>query len=429
MAVSKARSLRLLVALISSDAPRATPSDLTAARRVCDASAQRVNRLCLWQTTLQLLREVTSVSGLIIHEWIAKAGGSENVLDQFTKAFPDADIQALWNDAPHRFPASRVKESWLSGTPLRRNKAAALPLLPMTWRRLGAARQYDWMLVSSHLFAHHARLRGSEDVPKLVYAHTPARYIWEPDLDTRGANMLVRAVAGRFRSVDRRRAQEARAIATNSEFTRRRINRVWGRDAIVVYPPVDVARIRAVTDWSTVLDDEDSRLLESLPEDYLLGASRFVPYKRLETVIDAGVATGRPVVIAGDGPAEADLRAHANRVSARVHFVASPSDSLLYAMYQRAAVYVFPAVEDFGIMPVEAMACGTPAIVAPIGGAVESVSLATGGSALQDLSVSSWQTALDQALDVDRRGLPERVERFSAARFRAEIIDWVAASV
>ena len=111
------------------------------------------------------------MAGVIVHEWIEKTGGAEKVLDAMIGCFPDADIRVLWNDAQDRYPGRRVGESWLSRTPLRRSKALALPLMPLTWRNLSASKAYEWMLVSSHLFAHHAKFLGTNrDIPKLVYA-------------------------------------------------------------------------------------------------------------------------------------------------------------------------------------------------------------------------------------------------------------------
>src|SRR5690606_18090080 len=103
--------------------------------------------------------------GLLVHEWIESSGGAENVLEAMARTFPDADIQCLWNDAPHRFEGRSVRETWLARPPMRRQKALALPLTVGAWRGLPARQEYEWMLVSSHLFAHHATL-ARKDVPK-----------------------------------------------------------------------------------------------------------------------------------------------------------------------------------------------------------------------------------------------------------------------
>lgn len=367
------------------------------------------------------------MSGLIVHEWLARHGGSENVVERFLEAFPNADLHVLWSD--REYVPAKLTETWLARTILRQHKAASLPFQLPTWRALRAESEYDWMLVSSHLFAHHARVVGQAHLRKLVYAHTPARYIWDPDLDRRGNSFLVRTASSVLRPIDRKRAQEAAAITANSKFTRDRIRRAWNRDAEVIYPPVDVERIRSVADWVGELNDHDLRVVNDLPDNFLLGASRMVPYKNLDLVIEAGVASGLPVVIAGSGPLWAKLAELAAAAKVPVIMIQRPSDSLLFALYQKCLAYVFPAIEDFGIMPVEAMAAGAPVIVPRFGGAAESASIVEGGVAVDVFQAAEWRDAVDRVQSVDRAGLPERSQRFSNAKFISQIQRWVSLEV
>ena len=175
------------------------------------------------------------MSGVIVHEWLQRNGGSENVFDVLTRTFPDADRVCLWNDSDGRF--TDVEETVLARTPLRHSKAAALPFMPLVWRHL-PAREADWVLCSSHAFAHHARFAGpARDAPKLVYAHTPARYVWTPELDGRGEGAVARAASALLKPLDRRRAREATAIAANSRFVAERIAEKWDREAEVITRP------------------------------------------------------------------------------------------------------------------------------------------------------------------------------------------------
>lgn len=368
------------------------------------------------------------MSGALVHEWIAQSGGSEKVLDSFAESYPDADIFCLWNDAPSRYESRLVVETWLAKTPLRRSKALALPLMPLVWRGLRPRRDYDWMLISSHVFAHHARFSGRE-IPKLAYVHTPARYIWEPELDERGQSLPVRAVAPGLQSLDRRRAGELHAIAANSEFVRARVERCWARESTVIHPPVDVEAIGSVHAWRDHLSDPgEADTLATLGEGYVLGASRFVPYKRLDTVIEVAGALGVPAVIAGRGPDEARLRSIAREAAVPVTFVISPSDQLLYAMYQAAGVFVFPAIEDFGIMPVEAMAAGCPVVTLGIGGANESVTPGVSGFIADD-SIGSLVDAAKDAMLLPHAPISSTVSHFSGERFHKEINGWLASSL
>jgi glycosyltransferase involved in cell wall biosynthesis len=363
--------------------------------------------------------------GALVHEWIAPFGGSENVFEQIALAFPEADLHCLWNDAPHRFETRPVAQTWLGRTPLRRHKAAALPFMTAAWRGLKGG-PYDWALISSHAFAHHASFEATSDgFKKFVYVHTPARYIWTPELDERGSGLAVRLAAGPLRGLDRKRAQEASALIANSHFVRERIRRAWDRDSDVIYPPVDIESIQKVTAWRDELSPQELAVLESLPEDFVLGASRFIPYKRLDQVIEAAEIAGRPAVIAGAGPLESALRRQAETASVPVTFVIAPSNALLFAIYQRASVFVFVAIEDFGIMPIESIACGTPVIVGPIGGAVEGVQACEGGAVVHEFSRAGWQTAFDEVERIDRASIRSRAGMFSRERFRQAISTWV----
>lgn len=367
------------------------------------------------------------MTSLIVHEWLGDAGGSERVVDAMMDAYPNAQLVALWNDAPEKY--HNVHESWISRTPLRHHKALVLPLLPSVWRGLvPRTDSLDWVLVSSHLFAHHVSVRttSGKPVPKYVYVHTPARYIWEPDLDARGKTLAARAASALLRPVDRHRAAEAKAIAANSEFVRQRVCRAWHReDAVVIYPPVDVDRIRAFSDWRDQLGGSETDLADSLPDGFLLGASRFVPYKRLDDVIRVASKMGRPAVIAGAGPDEQRLRHVAQESGTEIRFILKPSTEMLYSLYQQCAAYVFPAVEDFGIMPVEAMAAGARVVVGPRGGAAESVTVAGCGTVAETADASSIAEAARSAIDMAPTAKHDIEALFGKQRFINQIRHWV----
>ena len=366
------------------------------------------------------------MSGVIVHEWIAQAGGSENVLQAMTETFPDAEVLCLWNDSIGRFDPRRLRESWLAATPLRRHKALALPLMPVVWRTR-RYRSYDWALISSHAFAHHAQFIGAPPgFRRMVYVHTPARYVWTREFDARGDNPAARVVSHALRPLDRNRARQGAEFAANSAFVRRRIQDTWGVDARVIYPPVNVERIQSVSDWRDRLNPSEVAIFEGLPDGFVLGASRFIPYKRLEDVIRVGEATGRPVVLAGKGPSLPQLQAVAAAATVPVHFVRAPSEALLYTLYQQTSLFVFPAVEDFGIMPVEAMAAGAPVLAQVEGGAAESVQSGITGSLIGFRSATEMRAGAEQALATERIDRVDRAKEFTVGRFREEIANWVA---
>ena len=362
------------------------------------------------------------MSGLIVHEWLSPAGGSENVFEAIAGVFPDAERWCLWNEAGDRFQP--VNETALARTPLKGRKALALPFMPAVWRHL-PERDADWVLASTHLFSHHVRFAGpARDVPKLVYAHTPARYIWVPELDGRGNGLPARILSSALKPLDRKRAQEPVAIAANSRFIADRIADTWEWEAEVIYPPVAVTAFGAEPELTPVEQDA----LDALPDAFILGFSRFVPYKRLDTAIAAGRVSGMPVVLAGSGPDEERLREIADRTyPGGVSFVHHPSTPLLTAILQRASALVFAPIEDFGIIPVEAMAAGTPVLANAVGGAVESVLDGVTGAHVHDWeSESELRAAVEKALASSPEACRARAQDFGEGVFAHRIREFVA---
>lgn len=363
---------------------------------------------------------------LISHEWIESIGGSENVFRELLETFPAADAACLWNNMPGTFDRP-MNESWLADSPFRGHKAASLPWMPSAWRRMDLS-AYDVIIASSHAFGHqlatHAVRRGKRGY---AYVHTPARYLWAPEVEPRGQGRAVRAAATPLKMTDRRLSDARVRYAANSAYVKQRIARSWNVDAEVIYPAVDVDRIRSVSDWVTMLSAREADLVLKLPpKGFVLGASRLVSYKRLDQVVDVGNHLGLPVVIAGSGPDEAQIRAHAAKASVPVTFVGRVSDSQLFALYQRCALFVFLAVEDFGIMPVEAMAAGARVLVNIDGGAAESVT-ATGGGLATKTTVPTAEiaAAAERAMNIDTARVPEACQRFSRAEFATNVRRWV----
>ena len=366
------------------------------------------------------------MAGLIVQEWIEESGGAEQVLDALRVALPDSRVACLWNDDTTRFPPSTVDESWMARTPLRGRKALALPMMSGTWRRGWGDEEPDWVVTSSYVFAHHAGFGTKGGVPKFSYVHTPARYLWEPDLDSRTSVPLAGLARAYLRGVDRRAAASSGSLAANSEFVRDRIRRAWDRDARVIHPPVDAAAIAAVPDWATRTTPVERALLESLPDHgFVMAASRLVPYKRHDAVIRMGAALGLPVVVAGSGPERGRLDAIAADAGVPVHMLGRVSDELMRALFQRALAFVFPPVEDFGIIPVEAMAAGCPVIVNRVGGAAESAVDGVAGAHYDPDDASGYRAAIDLATGIRPEAARARALDFDTARFVDDVRDWV----
>lgn len=367
---------------------------------------------------------------LIADEWVSEIGGADKVFSSIRACLPEADAVCLWKEsvgaAQHH---ADITESWLARSWLRKRKNLALPVMPLVWKSMPLD-GYETVVALSHAFAHHLAARAARTgLRAFSYVYTPARYVWVADVDARGQNTIARVGAAPLRAIDRRAVDSRVGYATSSEYIRRRMQRCWGVDATVINPPVDVDRIVSVQHWHNELDPAEAAVFHSLPADgFILGASRLVGYKRADRAIDLGEALDMPVVIAGCGPERVKLQARANDARVPVYFTGRVSDEMLFALYQAALLFVFLGVEDFGIMPVESIAAGTPVLINVEGGARESV-LALGGGV--DLDPDSGRAAMveaaQDALSLDMQAARARLNDFSAATFQSKIRDWTGA--
>jgi glycosyltransferase involved in cell wall biosynthesis len=363
------------------------------------------------------------VSGLLpglsvaaVHEWFAPTGGSENVFVAMTEVLPQATPYVLWRD-PAAERGSDFHESWLARTPLTRVKPLALPVMPLTWRTLTRQR-YDVVVSSSHAFAHTVKIGSAPETRYLSYVHSPARYVWSPDFDGRGAHGLLRLPRRVLQAVDVRLSRHVHSYAANSVEVRTRLRRYWRRDARVINPPVDV---------DFFADAPASQRRQA--RDYLLGAGRWVPYKNFDLIIAIADAAGLPLVIAGSGPAEPALRRAAAQARVPVTFERQPSRTRLRELYWGARALLFPAHEDFGIIPVEAQACGTPVIGVRRGGLLETVVDGETGYLLDSLDPARYAAAVRAVDRLDRERVRAHTGSFSADLFKNRLADWIREEV
>lgn len=353
----------------------------------------------------------------IAHEWLAVRAGSEKTFEAMAEAFPRADLYALTRDpdVPFDFGGREVVTTALDRSRLLRNRRAlTLPLMPAAWRFVPVRRSYDVVLTSSHAFvrtfppARHAR--------HFCYCHAPMRYAWSPAIDQRSTRQipgLPVALAG-LRAWDRRTARHVDQFAANSSAVRRRIEEFYGREAIVIHPPVD-------TEFFTPKP-------ESAVRERALAVSRFIPYKRLDLAIRACAQAAVPLTLAGSGPDEANLRALAGETGADVEFEIAPSDERLRELYRASIALLFPANEDFGIVPVEAQACGTPVIGLDEGGVRDTVAHGETGLRVARQHPDGFAVALRELVGnpPEPRSCRKNAERFSRERFIERMREWVS---
>jgi len=326
----------------------------------------------------------------LVHHWLVGQRGGERVLARLAERFPGAELFTLLHDAdaaPAPPRIARVRTSALQGVPgAGRVFRVLLPLLPALYARL-PLHGVDLVVSSDASVAKCVRV--PDGVPHVCYCYSPPRYAHDlrelylaesvPAALRPLARRLLRGVAAR----DREAAQRVTQFVAISNTVAARIRRAYDRDAVVIPPPVDTeffTPAEARDDASHAHDDVARRVLADLgagaesaaagdTRPYLL-AGAAVPYKRFEVAVDACRELDRALVVAGGGPRFDALR---RRAGPRTRFVASPSDAELRALYRGCRALLFPGEEDFGLVPVEAMACGAPVIAWGVGGAAETV--------------------------------------------------------
>jgi len=329
----------------------------------------------------------------LVHDWLTGYRGGEKVLHVFCELFPDATLYTLFHARGSTHPdieRHRIVPSWMNRIPnVHDHYRRLLPLFPGWIDRLDLS-AYDLVISTSHCVAKGARVRAG--ATHLCYCHTPMRYVWDRFDDYFGSypqplKALIGWEAKRLRSWDRRTADRPQRYLANSTFVRDRILRFYGTDpdrVEVLHPPVDLASF-------------PENVLGRARGDGYLVVSALVPYKRIDVAVEACARTGRPLVVAGTGPEEQRLREIAEREpDARVEFRGFVPDDELGELMATHRALLFPGVEDFGITPVEAMACGLPVIARGEGGVLDTVREGVSGVLYQGAGTDALIGALDR---------------------------------
>jgi len=299
----------------------------------------------------------------IVHDWLYTVGGAERVLQEILRCYPDADVFCLFDfltaEDRQKIGLKQTRTSFLQKLPfVQRAHRAYLPLMPLAIEQLDLS-AYDLIISSSYAVA--KGILAGPDQLHISYVHSPIRYAW--DLQhaylARSRNPLTRLIARpllhRLRIWDARTASGPDLLLANSHFVARRIRKVYGRKAAVLYPPANLS----------------DRSEAPVKGDHFLAASRLVPYKNIEAIVRAFEALpDQHLIVAGDGPEAAHLRKIAG---ANVSFAGFVSDSKLRDLMATARAFVFAAEEDFGIISVEAQSEGTPVLALGRGGSCETV--------------------------------------------------------
>lgn len=346
---------------------------------------------------------------VLVHEWLTTIAGSEMVLQQLVRAFPDAPVFCVLDRLS---PADRsrlglgvTRGTWLNRLPfVQHYYRGLLPLMPGAMHALDLS-SFDLVISSSHAVAKGVHTRAG--AVHVCYCHSPMRYAWDLEttyLDEAGlgrgiSGRITRALLARLRNWDRKSAERVTQFIANSAFVAERIGRVYQRTSTVVHPPVNTSFFH---------------VNERTPRGaHYVTASRLVGYKRVHRIVEAfRHLPDRQLVVVGDGPDRKRVLAAAGP---NVTWLGRVNNEQLRHALQSARAFVFAAEEDFGILPVEAQACGTPVIALGRGGALETVRAHTGtffaeataehiAQAIQTFEAGVAPTAADCRANAERFG-------------------------
>jgi glycosyltransferase involved in cell wall biosynthesis len=365
----------------------------------------------------------------IVHDWLVTYAGAERVLEQMLVLYPDADVYSLIDfmpEAERAFLGHRpIRTSFLQRLPgVRRGYRRFLPLMPLAIEQFDLS-SYELVLSSSYAVAKGA-LTGPDQL-HVCYCHSPMRYAWdlqdqylrEAGLDRGVRSWMARYLLHRMRLWDYRTANGVDQFIANSQFVAQRIRKFYRRDATVIHPPVDTEGFAP----------------GGVRQNFYVTASRMVPYKRMDLVVEAFTRMPqRQLVVIGDGPEAARLSAKAGP---NVRLLGRQPQAILREHLQQARGFVFAAEEDFGIAPVEALACGTPVIAFGKGGALETIKgldhPSPTGLFFHHQTVEAIEEAVGQFESEEQRFSPtvcrESALWFGIDRFRQRFRDYLESAV
>ncbi len=335
------------------------------------------------------------------HDWLTGMRGGERILELLGEGFPDAPIYSLIHNhdsISDKIASHSIMTSWLQRVPnIRSLYRYFLPLFPHAIESL-KTQNADLLISTSHCVA--KGLNMPEGTRHLCYCFTPMRYAWlfydEYFGHSRIKKMVFKPVLHALRKWDYKASERVDHFVAISQHVQKRIKAFYNRDADVVYPPVDTERCTPAS---------------AEHEGYDLIVSALVPYKRIDLAVRAYNRLGYPLKIVGVGTELDRLRKLAEPT---IQFLEWKSDLEIVALYQKCRFLIFPGEEDFGIVPVEAMACGRPVIAFGQGGTAETVIHETTGVHFQEQTEDSLFEAVEQAA---RRAWDSSIIRHQAERF------------
>lgn len=341
----------------------------------------------------------------IVHDWLSEFAGADKVLLELLKIYPDADVFTSIYDAKKvpQFAKFKIQTTYLQKLPAAKKfRSFLVPLMPLAFESLDLSK-YD--LVISNSTSAGKGVLTRPDTCHISYCHTPTRYLWLSEMDNRASSSwLRRSVYNKLKIWDLAASARPDFYIANSKNIQDRIEKFYHRESVVVYPPADV----------NFYNPKESEIKK---DDFYLFVGRFVPYKKADIVVEAFNKLGIELRLIGSGPEEKHLRKIAKN---NIKFLGRASDETLYENLKSTQAVIFPSEEDFGIVPVEAFACGTPVIAYGAGGATETVVEGITGEFFNKQSAESIIKVVKK-FDPKKykfADLRNQAEKFSAENFR-----------
>lgn len=353
----------------------------------------------------------------LIHDWFSVYAGAEKCVESFTNIWDDFEVYSLIDylkeeDRDIILKGKQSHTSFIQRLPKSKNKYRSyLPFFPLAIEQFDLT-QYDVILSSSHAVAKGVLTHSNQ--LHISYVHTPIRYAWdlyhqylrESGLDKGLKGKLAKYFLHKIRLWDISTINRVDHYIANSHYIAKRIKKVYGKESTVIYPPVDVKKFE----------------LYEQKEDFYLTASRMVPYKKIDLIVESFSQTDKKLIIIGTGP---DMKKIQAKATPNIMFLGFTSDKVLLQYMQRAKAFVFAAEEDFGIVPVEAQACGTPVICLGKGGTKETVIDGVTGVYFEEQTIKSLLHAIEKFETLDNHFTPKKIRKhalkFSKERFEKEI--------
>lgn len=364
----------------------------------------------------------------LVHDFLNQLGGAERVLDVLHEIFPQAPVFTLLYDEEKtkgKYKNWEIYPSFLQNFPsfFRKHQKFLLPLYPIAIEQFDLS-DYDLVISSNNSFAKGVITKSN--VPHICYCHAPMRYAWDWHAEYlkeqklgKISSFFTRFLLNYIRFWDKVSAERVDFWIANSKTTAHRIRKYYRKDSVVIYPPVDISKFESV-DWQTK------------KEDYFLIVSRLSPYKKVDLAVEAFNKLGLHLVIIGEGSQRKELEKIAQD---NIEFLGYKPDEVVIEYYTNAKALIFPGEEDFGLTPVEAMACGTPVIAFRKGGVMESVIEGRCGEFFDEPTVESLATAVRKFLAKSKKGIydpsfiRQRAEEFDKRVFVEkinEVVQYVA---